>query len=212
MKPHAAHLAPPTHESVQKLLPWLLAGTLDNAERAMVQAHLLTCADCQSDLDWQRRLTNATPPPDGGFDADRALAKLMPRLESNQPRIGLKGWWREITAANSAWLRWSAAAQLAAIGALAFLLLRPVPDAGGYRALGAAPPAEGSLVVVFRPDTTEQEMRRILQASDARLTDGPTVTGAYVLALPARQQSAALARLRTEPAVSLAQPLGAGAP
>jgi hypothetical protein len=38
------------------------------------------------------------------------------------------------------------------------------------------------------------------------------VTGAYVLALPARQIAAALARLRTEPAVSLAQPLGAGAP
>ena len=30
-------------------------------------------------------------------------------------------------------------------------------------------------------------MRRILQASGARVVDGPTVTDAYVLALPAAQ-------------------------
>jgi cysteine synthase len=61
---------------------------------------------------------------------------------------------------------------------------------------------------VFKPDTTEREMRRILQASGARVVDGPTVTDAYVLALPAAQAPAALARLRAEPAVTLAQALG----
>ena len=38
--------------------------------------------------------------------------------------------------------------------------------------------------------------------------DGPTVTDAYVLALPAAQADATLARLRVERAVALAQALG----
>jgi hypothetical protein len=197
-----------THETAQDLLPWLLAGTLGSAESAMVQTHLLACAQCRADLDWQRKLCAAAPPPDLGFDADRAYAKLLPRLESRPARIALPGWWRRMTNANSAWLRWTAAAQLAAIGVLAVMLVRPGTDAGAYRGLGAAAPP-GNLVIVFKPDTTEGEMRRILQASGARLADGPTVTGAYVLALPAPLAPAALTRLRADPAVTLAEPLGA---
>ena len=66
-------------------------------------------------------------------------------------------------------------------------------------------------MVVFRPDTPEREMRRILQASGARVVDGPTATDAYLLAVPAAQAAPALARLRAERAVTLAQPLAAGA-
>jgi hypothetical protein len=208
----AVQAASLTHEAAQGLLPWLLAGTLDSAERAMVQTHLLACAQCQADLDWQRKLCAAAPPPAIGFDADRAYAKLLPRLESGPARSALPACWRRMNSANSAWLRWTAAAQLAAIGVLAIMLVRPGPDAGAYRALGAATPAAGNLVVVFKPDTTEGEMRRILQASGARLADGPTVTGAYVLALPAPLAPAALGRLRAEPSVTLAEPLGAHTP
>ena len=39
--------------------------------------------------------------------------------------------------------------------------------------------------------------------------DGPTVAGAYVLAARVATPAHALARLRAEPAVTLAQPLGA---
>jgi cysteine synthase len=98
---------------------------------------------------------------------------------------------------------------LAAIGVLAVMLVRPDTNAGAYRALGAAQRAAGDAVVVFQPDTTEREMRRILQASGARVVDGPTVTSAYVIALPETQAPAALAHLRAEPAITLAQPLGA---
>lgn len=201
-----------THQKVQPLLPWLLAGTLDSAELALVQAHLQACAQCQADLDWQRRLRAAAPLPDTAFDADRAFAKLLPRLGPQEARIGLLDRWRTATAANSAWLRWTAVAQLAAIGVLSLMLARPGGDAGDYRAMGPAARTEGNLVVLFKPDTTEHEMRRILQASGARLVDGPTVTGAYVLALPAAQAPAALPRLRAEPAVTLAQPLAAESP
>jgi hypothetical protein len=208
------HLATPqpvtvTHETAQELLPWLLAGTLDSAELAKIGPHLQACPECQAELEWQRKLRAAAPLPDAAFDADRALAKLLPRLGPQESRIGVLGRWRDALAANSAWLGWAALAELAAIGVLAVMLARVGSSAGDYRALGAAPHAAGDAVVVFRPDTTEQDMRRILQASGARLVDGPTVTNAYVLALPEAQAPAALARLRAEPAITLAQPLGA---
>ena len=199
-----------THQQAQKLLPWLLAGTLDDAELAPLQCHVQACAQCQAELDWQRKVRAAVAAqPDAAFDAGRAFAKLSPRLGPQAPRIGLLDRWRTATAANSPWLRWTAAAQLAAIGILSVLLARSGNDDAAYRALGSAAHPRGNLVVVFKPATSESEMRRILQANGARVVDGPTVTDAYVLALPASQANAALDRMRAEPAVTLAQPLSA---
>lgn len=195
-------MIPATHQQAQPLLPWLLAGTLDDAELAAVQRHVSGCARCQSDLVWQRRLRAASAPPGDAFDADRAFAALAPRLG------GAPGRWMRAVAANDAWLRWAACAQLAVIGVLSLLLARPWLDAD-YRALGAAAQA-GSVVVTFRPDTPEREVRRILQQAGARVVGGPTVTDAWVLAVPAAQAPAAVARLRAEPAVTLAQPLTNG--
>jgi hypothetical protein len=209
MNSHVANADPVTHEKVQRLLPWLLAGTLDSTDLALVQPHLDACAQCRADLAWQRNLRAAAPLPATAFDADRAFAQLLPRLGPQAPRIGVLDRWRRASAANSAWLRWTALAQLAAIGVLALMLARAGTGAGDYRAMGAGPQTRGNLVVVFTPETTEREMRRILQASGARVVDGPTVTDAYVLALPASQAGAALTRLRAEPAVTLAQPLAA---
>ncbi|WLI90599.1 zf-HC2 domain-containing protein [Massilia sp. R2A-15] len=197
-----------THQYAQPMLPWLLAGTLDDADLAAVEQHVAGCAQCQADLAWQRQLRAASAPPASGCDADRALAALLPRLGAQAPRVGMLARWRNAVAANDAWLRWAAGAQLAVIAALSLLLLRPAADTD-YRALGAAPPS-GSVVVTFRPDTPEREIRRILQANNARVVDGPTVTDAYVLALPATKTAAAIKRLRAEPAVTLAQPLTAG--
>jgi hypothetical protein len=230
MNSHLARPEPAVHQAVQQLLPWLLAGTLDSAELAMTQRHLQACARCQADLAWHRKLgAAAAAAPDAGFDADRGFAQLLPRLgprsgphpgpqtsSSSSSPIAVLDRWRKAAAANSAWLKWTALAQLAAIGVLSLLLARPWNDAAGYRAMGG--PGGGSTagaadaVVVFRPDTPEREIRRILQAGGARVVDGPTVTGAYVLALPLppSQAAAALARMRAEYAVTLAQPLADG--
>lgn len=201
---------PMTHERAQQLLPWLPGCTLDDAELAALQAHVDTCLECQADLEWHARLRAAVPPADPAFSADRAFASLLPRLGPREPQLSVLEKWRHALAANSPWLRWTALAQFAVIAALAAAIWRPGADTGDYRALGAARPVQGSIVIVFKPDTTEPEMRRILQASGARVVDGPTVAGAWVLALPGGQEAGTLGRLQAEPAVALAQPLGAG--
>jgi hypothetical protein len=196
------------HDEAQQLLPWLLAGTLEGAELERVQTHLGSCERCRADLEWEGSL-RAAGQREPALDPDRALGQLLPRLGPQEACDGSAGRWQSAVAANdSRWLRRLAAVQLAIIAVLALLLVRPGDDNASYRALGAAGQAQGNLVVAFKPDTPERELRRILQAADARVVDGPTVTDAYVLAVPQSRQAATLGRLRAEPAVTLAQSLG----
>ena len=81
-----------------------------------------------------------------------------------------------------------------------------------YHALGAAPaPALGNVVVIFRPDTSERELRQTLVANHARLVDGPTAADAYVLHVPAAERAGALTRLRGRADIVLAEPIDSGA-
>ena len=201
------------HLEAQDALPWLANGTLAGAELERVQAHVATCAHCRADLALLRTVHAAGPGPDLDFDPDRALARLMPQLDAPpvQARTGLLQRWRDRAAANDrTWLRAAVAFQFGAIAVLAALLARPSgqpdsPDA--YRVLGAAG-ANGMarVVVTFRPDTPEAELRRIVRASGARIVGGPTVTEAWLVGADGRLDPV-LARLRAEPAVTLAEPL-----
>jgi hypothetical protein len=173
-----------------------------NPERALAQ--LLTRLDA----------TAQTPPPTAApaapapvsapvHDAAGTSWRARARRAVNDPR----------------WLRRALLAEccaLAVFGVLLGVLLGPLfgPLMAGpgeafdvWRALGPAPAVQGRAVVVFRPDTSEREVRRILRGSGARIVDGPTVTDAWVLALPEGAPAARLARLRAEPAVLLAAPL-----
>lgn len=207
------------HRATQEALPWLLNGTLAGAELEAAQAHLRDCALCRGDLASLRRLREAGAAPDPHCDPERALARLMVRIDtpaagrvdaSAPPPAPLPD---PPSAANDPhWLRRVALAQCAVIVLLTALLAWPEGRDDAYHTLGAAPAAQGQVIVLFRPDTPERELRRIVRAGGARIVAGPTVTDAWVLAVPQAQSASALARLRAEPAVLLAEPLGAGTP
>ncbi|HEX4508850.1 MAG TPA: hypothetical protein VH328_02180, partial [Burkholderiaceae bacterium] len=69
------------------------------------------------------------------------------------------------------------------------------------------PVAGGTAVVRFRPDATEAQIRAGLDACDARIIDGPTVTGAYIVRVPRGHYQTALTSLRHQSAVALAEAL-----
>ena len=216
---------PYSHLEAQDALPWLANGTLAGAELERVQAHVATCTECRADLALLRTVRATGPGPDLDFDPERALARLMPRLDAApvaddvpapcalpeaQAPGPLQRWRARLAANDRTWLRAAVAAQFCAIAVLAAMLALPAahPEApGAYRVLGAAG-ANGAarLVVTFRPDTPERELRRIVRASGARIVGGPTVTDAW-LAGADGQLAPVLARLRAEPAVTLAEPL-----
>jgi hypothetical protein len=218
------------HLEAQDALPWLANGTLAGAELERVQAHVALCARCRADLALLHTVRAAGPGQDLDWDPEQALARLQPQLLSQlqtpdgaaqdapapaaapaQPVPGLLQRWRARLAANDGtWLRAAVAAQFGAIAVLAVLLARTAvqadaPDA--YHALGAAGASDAArLVVTFRPDTPERELRRIVRAGGAHVVGGPTVTDAWLLGVDG-DAAPVLARLRAEPAVTLAEPL-----
>lgn len=204
-----------THQTVQELLPWLVVDKLRDDELAMVQEHLALCTQCQHDAAWQRQLRSAQPPERALPDMERALAKLRPQLDLQRrmPARHAPGrFWSALAQHHARWIGWTLAAQLAAIVCLAVAIgLAPSrSDFIAYHALGASAGAAGNVVVVFKPETTERELRRILQLSGARVVDGPTVTDAYVLKVSGPHLSHALKQLRAQPAVILAESLETG--
>jgi hypothetical protein len=214
------------HAETRELLPWLANGTLAGAELARVRAHLQECPACRERLEWERGLQDglrAGGRPAPPLSAEQAFAALLPRLGGQeggadppaqadrdlQAKPGGKPDRRGgLAAANDAhWLRALAAVQLGVIIVLALVLAAPRTDEPGYRTLGAHAAAAGNIVVSFDPATPEGELRRILQASGGRVADGPTATGAWVLAVEPGGTGPALRRLRAESAVTLAEPL-----
>ncbi|MES2264007.1 MAG: zf-HC2 domain-containing protein [Pseudomonadota bacterium] len=204
------------HQAAQALLPWFVNATLQDEERLMVSAHLRDCAHCRSDVEMLGQLRAAPPALPAGLDPERALARLMPRLEAQfkdtpaRTDTTLAGRLRAWLTGGRGWMPWALAGQAVVLTALAFQLAHVGGDARNYRALGnAGQPAAGSVVVMFQPDTRLADVQRIMHASGARIVDGPTVTGAYLLDVPDARQAQALASLRAESAVQLAEPLHA---
>lgn len=190
------------HAEADRLLPWLANGTLEGEERAWVEQHLDDCAACQRELAWLQSLQSASRDEPAPADTTRALRRLRRRLTAAPGhRHGRR----------RPWAQWVIAAQAVLALALGIALLRPSqPAPGAYHTLGAAPVAQERLVVVFDPQLKEARMRQLLQACDARVVDGPTAAGAWVLSVPAARAPRIREALRAAPGVTLVEGLGPG--
>jgi len=208
------------HREAQLLLPWYATGRLDSQDRARVEAHLATCAECQAELAIERRLEAAVAelPAEIGPGWEQLRARLPP-ARRRPPKRSAGRWGRLIGRPAFGWslgagtLGWAVAAQTVMLLLLgSILVLRPMQPPARYQALGAPPAATaavGNLVVIFRPDTPEKDFRAILTANALRLVDGPTAADAYVLRVDPARRTAVLAKLRARREVVLAEPIDA---
>ncbi len=203
------------HAEVHLLLPWYVTGQLDAVETAFVAGHLAECGACRADLVQERHLADAVA-RDTGETGD-SWAAMAARLDATssvsvataaqrrRTRDPLRAARRAVMRPRT--LRWVVAAQFVAVLALGAQTLTQRSDGrpGAYHVLGdAGATHSGNVLAMFRPEASEAAFRRALQASGARLVDGPTASGAYVLAVPG---DAALARLRRDTDVTMAEPI-----
>ena len=188
------------HWELQSLLPWYVTGRLDPAEHARVEAHLARCEECQEELRFEQSLAQNIK--DLPLDVNASWRRMERRLKA-EPRASKPG------PLASPWIGWAVAAcALAAVGVTA---VAPRGQEGQYHALAAARAVTpGNMVVIFRPETTEREIRAALDGAAARIVDGPTAADAYVLSVPAAKRAGALAKLRSKTTVVMAEPVDPG--
>jgi hypothetical protein len=194
------------HNRAFELLPWLVNGTLGDAEREAVEEHARACITCRRELREQQQLhaalrarRTADVSAEGGFE------RLNRELdgESERRRTTL----RYATAAPFAI---AAAAGLAVLAIL--LWFTPLPELadGGYSTLASTPAAEGALVdVVFADDTTAAEMQQLLDDIGGEIVAGPSQLGRYSVRVTGARADAAdigkvVATLSADPHVRFA--------
>jgi len=219
MSARIVNLGSSMHQNVQDLLPWFVMGTLDDADREVVDGHLHSCAACRRDVEWHQQLREAHNDPLPEQDVGRAFAAVRARIQlpaaapsapgALRSRWGRRGWQRP-------WVGWALAAQAAIIVVLVSALAlgfgrSATEDSRLFHTLGrsTAALATAKLVVVFAPQATEADMRRVLLASGARIVDGPTAADAYILTVAAEHAEQAVQTLRAEHSVLLIQSLDA---
>jgi len=206
------------HHDAEELLPWYVTGQLEGDELAFVEAHLSSCAHCRRQLAFERQLVEEfaglTPEIDTGWE------RLKQRLEAPGPlatprrapaRRGLwdsiasdaAAFWETLTRPAVAALATAQVAFVAIAGTVLFSLSQP-----SYQALGSAPPPQSANVIaMFRADTTEAQMRDLLRANGATLVGGPTPADAFLLRVAPGSRGQALAKLRSDRHVLMAQPI-----
>lgn len=189
------------HAATQALLPWYARGQLEEGEMAQVQRHLLHCQACRNELAAEQpmqTLLSVAGAPAPGADVEAGLARMHALMQPARVQAAAPRW--------MPWMSWALGLQGAAIALLLGVLLvtHDDPDYKGLSAGGA--PVVADALVMFKPGTSEQAVRELLQAEKAGVVAGPTETGAWLLRVDAR----GLAALRTAPIVAMAEPLQPG--
>ncbi len=201
-----------THAAVDALLPFYVNATLQGEELSLVEQHVRTCERCQRELDWLRNIFAELTTSSLRSDATRAAVGTQQRFEDDRLRRRWRTRIQNGLQTSAPWTRWLLAAQLAAIVILGTLVATEGRDNARYRTLGAPSPSaqsQDAVAVMFDPSTPESELRQIVYSVGARIVDGPTATGVFLLEMPKERVQEALKTLRAERAVRLAEDLGA---
>ena len=196
------------HEQAQLLLPWRVNGTLEPGEAALLEAHLAECAECREDLAANialRRLYADMP-----VEHEPARPALLGAIGVGLPMADRSSWQIVKRRVTSGWGIAAQAAMAAAAAVALVMVFTPAERDDDYVLLGSDSAQQpGNALVLFSPDTAERDLRAALDEVGARLVDGPTASGAYVVRVDAADRAEALARLRGLPQVILAEPVDA---
>jgi anti-sigma factor RsiW len=221
----------PTPHEEASALAWYLAGALSDSERQAVERHLESCAECRAELESIRALRqdlrgayDAEPGPSSRVKhavlegikapAGESIAQIeaFRRREFTPPRdaAAKRGWSRTFRVP-----QWASVAAMLVIVVQAGLLIRSnvvsLPSDGEVTTRGLAPSAT-RLRAVFVPQASALQIRELLGSLGARIVDGPTDEGAYVIELPSGDPKSLGTKLKAARASNVLQSLDLAPP
>lgn len=215
---------PPCPPRILEWIAWYPDGGLTGAQRGAVEVHAADCAACREELAILAERADATAsPPDPDHLFERVLARIEASAVTEGPNAVAPAVAREAAsplrrapARNRRALSWqhrgaivaAGFALVALAGALGWLgrdWVRPVDNAGAgeiYRTASESVPTPGpgvAIDVVFRSETSAEQIHTVLRGLGATVAMGPTELGRFRLALPPGSDArAAAALLRAE--------------
>lgn len=178
------------------LLPWYVNGTLDDAGRKRIEAHLSGCAPCREKMKAIKRLRTCVKDIEsqGQSPGELGLARLKRRIRSEAamltPRVRHR------------WLMPALAAAAIVIVAQAGLMLNMnSTNRQGMQLMSA--PAAGDIQVRFAPDARAGQIESLLQSIHGHIVAGPGALGVYHIRISAgdsgkKDVEAAVQRLRAQ--------------
>ena len=210
------------HARADELIPWLVNGRLEGAERARVEQHLRDCAVCREEYASQLKVRAAlTREPAVAFAPQASFNRLWERIESEsapapavQARPGGARPARALRRGGARrWLAVAVAVQALVIGTLASWLwnLNTRPDFRTVTTSAPGPAATAAVRAVFDESISLAELRELVASAGLSVAAGPTPAGVYTLtATPADAHTleAALAGLRRDRRVRFAEITG----
>ena len=198
------------HEEVHELLPWFVNGTLSDAERARVSAHIDSCLVCRRVVQRERRLLlHMAAEPAANTAIDAGFRRLMDHVDTRRRRPSPPA------AASEHRFSWAyAVMMLVGIGIAIWMAtpresVEPAPFATVTDRQGAAA-TRLDIVLDASIDARAHDTiaQSIATGIGARIVASPTENGRYMLELPDRADeqtiNETLERLRSDPRVQFA--------
>jgi len=193
-------------QEAQELLPWFVAGTLNEAEARAVKAFIDSGEISKAELDELSLFAEAVNEQSADEPAynpailHNAMAQLdaTPQEAAAEPLVvgeaapARGGWFARLTER----LQWSQTpgfaklamgAQFAALLALAVVIAAPGADSnrGAYEVVSGTPQTlQADLDIAFAPNVSEAAIRELLLGLEAQIVAGPNSLGMYAIALP----------------------------
>jgi hypothetical protein len=189
---------------MESLLPWYVNGRIGRDDRAWLDALLREDDEARAALDWHLAVRSVivtdleSLPSDIGLDG--LIARVQPQVAPARSRRAtgeergffarfLGGIGTTFTPRVAAFATALIMIQTAIIAVLGFS--QPAPDHAAVRSVAPALAATQAIQISFRSGIAERDLRMLLTRVGARLADGPTQLGDYVVVVaPGRIETA----------------------